>query len=148
MIIILLIHLLTNLKLHDMLLFLFVSARNVLSDSSATDTDPEEANNALASLGKKLPVAKRKALRHKASSKLKEKAHLKLKVSKSGVEKKAKKVKKKEKENIKTTKSRKVTHLYRLFTTSGNLLPRYTFYSLRVLVTMHTNIVLLMCVFC
>ena len=89
------------------MIFVYFTARNVLSDSSATDTDPEEPNNALASMGKKLPIGKKKLLRQKRNIKIKEKSNLKLKVNKSGIQKKAKKIGKKEKENIKSTKVRR-----------------------------------------
>ncbi|BFZ10360.1 hypothetical protein BsWGS_13399 [Bradybaena similaris] len=86
-----------------------LAARNVLSDSSATDTDPEEAANALAAMGKKLPTCKKKTLKHKRSPKVKEKqSPLKLKIGKGITHKKVKKAGKKEKENIKVPKPRKI----------------------------------------
>ena len=87
----------------------FYSARNVLSDSSATDTDPEEAANALASMGKKLPANKKKNLKQK-HAKAREKPPLKLKIRKA-LAQKVKKPGKKEKENITTPKpDKKVTY--------------------------------------
>ncbi|CAG5116983.1 unnamed protein product, partial [Candidula unifasciata] len=86
-----------------------LAARNVLSDSSATDTDPEEAANALAAMGKKLPTCKRKNLKHKRSPKVKDRqSPLKLKIGKGITHKKVKKAGKKEKENIKVSKPRKI----------------------------------------
>ncbi|RUS88611.1 hypothetical protein EGW08_003637 [Elysia chlorotica] len=79
-----------------------LAARNVLSDSSATDTDPEEAANALASMGKKLPASKKKSLKQK-HAKAKEKPPLKLKIRKA-LAQKVKKPGKKEKENITSPK--------------------------------------------
>uniref|UniRef100_A0A2C9LGE8 SET domain-containing protein n=1 Tax=Biomphalaria glabrata TaxID=6526 RepID=A0A2C9LGE8_BIOGL len=85
-----------------------LAARNVLSDSSATDTDPEEAANALASMGKKLPSTKKKGLKHKRTTKVKDKPPLKLKIGKTLEQKKIKKPGKKEKENIKASKPKKL----------------------------------------
>ncbi|GFO43966.1 histone-lysine N-methyltransferase mll5 [Plakobranchus ocellatus] len=82
-----------------------LAARNVLSDSSATDTDPEEAANALASMGKKLPAGKKKSLKQKRT-KAKEKPPLKLKIRKA-LAQKVKKPGKKEKENITSPKPQK-----------------------------------------
>ncbi|GFS22446.1 histone-lysine N-methyltransferase 2E [Elysia marginata] len=84
-----------------------LAARNVLSDSSATDTDPEEAANALASMGKKLPPSKKKNLKQKNKKlKEKEKPPLKLKIRKA-LAQKVKKPGKKEKENITNSKPEK-----------------------------------------
>lgn len=84
-----------------------LAARNVLSDSSATDTDPEEAANALASMGKKLPASKKKNLKQKNKKiKEKEKPLLKLKTRKA-LAQKVKKPGKKEKENITSNKADK-----------------------------------------
>lgn len=91
-----------------MICVVFFLARNVLSDSSATDTDPEEPANALASMGRKLPSGKKKSLKHKRASKVKDKSPLKLKIGKSLSQKKMKKTGKKEKENIKASKQKKV----------------------------------------
>ncbi|XP_059153755.1 mucin-4-like isoform X2 [Physella acuta] len=85
-----------------------LAARNVLSDSSATDTDPEEPANALASMGRKLPSGKKKSLKHKRASKVKDKPPLKLKIGKPLSQKKVKKAGKKEKENIKASKQKKL----------------------------------------
>ncbi|CAL1545855.1 unnamed protein product [Lymnaea stagnalis] len=85
-----------------------LAARNVLSDSSATDTDPEEAANAMASMGRKLPIGKKKGLKHKRNTKVKDKPSIKLKIGKALAQKNVKKPGKKEKENIKGPKPKKM----------------------------------------
>ena len=85
-------------------IFPSITARNVLSDSSATDTDPEEASNALQSIKSKSPTKKKKSQLIEKKSKSNDESGLKLKIDKLKESKKLKKSSKTEKENIKTQK--------------------------------------------